>query len=461
MKRLLFLCVLWGGGTAVSGAQPGVSDVTFLQGDDRVVTIAYRLSNAPAVITVDVQTNTESGAWASVGGSHLRTLSGAVMCRVEPSADLHHVTWRPDREGLDDWGASVCGIRAVVTAWPTNDTPDYLVVDLTAGAAGGVRYYPTVEALPGGLMENPAYRMTKLVLRRIRAKGVTWQMGTTADRWGVPYGGAYGADGANGGSESPHEVTLDHDYYMGIFELTQAQWATLREVAHWSYFQVLGKEMRPVDSVSYCALREGDANGTAAADGDWSYPNAPYPGSLCGRLRARTGLDFDLPSEAEWEFAARGGHGDGFWGDGRPIAYGTGRYESWWWDGQLDARYGGAGLVDMPEIRGYSWHGEEIATVGVERGTAAVGSYPPNGFGLYDMAGNVYEWCLDWYKADIAALNGAVNTAAERNERILRGGSQYCEHGAVDCRPSRRLSRNPAEHLAGVGARVVCRAGLE
>jgi len=441
---------------AAAAALPVVSDVTIKQGADRAVTISYRLANEPAVVTVDVQTNAGNGAWVSIGGENMSCLSGDAMCRVEAGETVRKATWLPDRAWTGNLVAAG-GARAVVTPWPTNDTPDYLVVDIMSNATDRIRYYPSVEWIPGGLLKDPSYRMSKLVLRRIHSKGVPWQMGTTADRWGVPYGASGGSDGMSGGLEAAHEVTLDHDYYIGVFELTQAQWATLQETARGCYFKY-EKQMRPVDSATYCSLREGQAGGSGAEAGDWSYPNAPYPGSVLGILRTRTRLDFDLPSEAEWEFAARGGHGDGFWGDGNPIAFGTGAHTDWTWDGQLNARYGANGLLAYPEILSSAW--EENYTVGTDRGTAAVGSYPPNGYGLYDMAGNVHEWCLDWYKADIASLNGAVNTTAERSERIVRGGSQYCGNGAVDCRPSRRLSHRPDWRAAGTGARVACRAGL-
>jgi len=454
MKLLIpFLPIMVVG--AASAALPIVSDVTISQGEDRAVTISYKLANEPAIVTVDVQTNDGNGAWISIGGANMGCVSGDAMRRIEPGEAVRRATWLPDRAWTGNLVAAG-GARAVVTPWPTNDTPDYLVVDISGCSSDRVRYYPSVEWIPGGLLNDPSYRMSKLVLKRIRSKGVTWQMGTTADRWGVPWG-TNSSDGMNGGLEAAHEVTLDHDYYIGVFELTQAQWAVLQETARGCYFK-LEKAMRPVDSATYCSLREGKASDWVQEPGDWSYPNEPYPGSILGILRDRTKLDFDLPSEAEWEFAARGGHGDGFWGDGNPIAYGTGTYGSWTWDGQLNARYGAPEIVSCPEIRSSVW--EENFTVGADRGTAVVGSYPPNGHGLYDMAGNVYEWCLDWYKADISTLNGGVNTTAERNERIVRGGSQYCSSGAVDCRPSRRLSCDPAKRAAGTGARAVCRAGL-
>ncbi len=456
MKLSMMILPLLASGMA-SAALPVVSDVAIAQGSDRAVTISYKLANEPAVITVDVQTNAGNDVWASIGGANVGRVLGDAMCLVEPGDAVRTATWQPDRTWTGNRVAAE-GARVVVTPWPTNDTPDYMVVDIMSNSTDRVRYYPSVEWIPGGLLGDPAYRMSKLVMKRIHAKGVVWQMGTAADRWGVPNAGKTGSFTLNAGSEAPHEVTLDHDYYIGVFELTQAQWATLQESSRGCVFK-LDKEMRPVDSATYCSLREGPASGTGAADGDWSYPNDPYSGSILGILRSRTGLDFELPSEAEWEFAARGGHGDGFWGDGNPIAFGTGAYSYWQWDAQLDARYGGNELTSCSEILWSEWTGNY--SVSTNRGTAAVGSYPPNDYGIYDMAGNVHEWCLDWFKDDISSLNGEVNTTADRSERIVRGGSQYCNRGALDCRPSRRLSGSPSTTYSGVGARVACRAGLK
>ena len=84
-------------------------------------------------------------------------------------------------------------------------------------------------------------------------------------------------------------------------------------------------------------------------------------------------------------------------------------------------------------------------------GTAVVGSYAPNSWGLYDMHGNVWEWCLDWYAADIAGLGGAVNMAAGTS-RVQRGGSWNNDAG--NCRAARRNDNAPANRNNDIGFRL-------
>ena len=102
-------------------------------------------------------------------------------------------------------------------------------------------------------------------------------------------------------------------------------------------------------------------------------------------------------------------------------------------------------------------------------GTAIVGSYAPNAWGLYDTAGNVWEWCLDWYEDNINVYGGAVNidhstpaktlSGASGVSRVLRGGSWY---GAADyCRPAYRSNVTPTYRINDYGFRVVCTAGLQ
>ncbi len=435
--------------TSLQAATPEVTDVTMTQsGSGRLVTITYKLTG-DAVVTLDVQTNATPNAatgWASIGGAAICNAQGAVWRKVT-SADAdgngdYTITWRPDLSWVDDIGngfkiADGCA-KAVVTAWSLDNTPNYMVVDISAAAQQDTQqYYPAADFLPGGILGNSEYRTGMLVMRKIMAKDVTWMMGSTTLE-----------TKRNATREATHQVTLTNNYYVGVFPVTQAQWDLVQtnRLAPSYYNNAAYRAMRPVEQVCYNEIRNSANNSANTA---YNWPVDPNPSSFLGLLRSKTGLDFDLPSEAEWEFAARAGNGDTKWGDGSAILntdadenlHLLGRYE----------RNGGKVLSGTS-------YANPAQSCGAENGTAIVGSYAPNAWGLYDMAGNVWEWCLDGYADDITALNGAVNTSTITS-RVRRGGSSSDVAGI--CRPAFRNSASPTARASTLGFRVACTAGLQ
>jgi len=332
-----------------------------------------------------------------------------------------------------------------MTAWALDNTPDYMVVDITSTAATNTQcYYPSVDYLPGGILSNQNYRTTKIVMRKIMAKDVEWTMGSTTLE-----------TQRNATREAPHQVTLTNNYYIGVFPVTQAQWDLIqtRYPAMSTFKNPADRAMRPVDTVSYNAIRISTWD---SDDSTYSWPHDPNPSSFLGNLRTKTGIDFDLPSEAQWEFAARAGNGDTKWGDGSGILN-TDK------DANLD-------LLGRYRMNGGFINGstQPDNSVGATNGTAIVGSYAPNAWGLYDMAGNIREWCLDWYADNITAHGGKVNidpatpantlSGASGENRVVRGGSWYDTAG--DCRPAYRHSLTPSGRYSNYGFRLLCSAGL-
>jgi formylglycine-generating enzyme required for sulfatase activity len=152
--------------------------------------------------------------------------------------------------------------------------------------------------------------------------------------------------------------------------------------------------------------------------------------SFIGRIRAKTGLSIDLPTEAQWEYACRAGTTSSYYNNGGNAESDLstlGRY-----DGNLNDGRGG-----------YSEH-------------TKVGSYAPNAWGLHDMHGNVYEWCLDWY-GSLTNSSDPVGSVSG-SYRVRRGGCWY--YGADSCTSSYRDYDSPSDHNLYYGFRLACSAGL-
>lgn len=192
-----------------------------------------------------------------------------------------------------------------------------------------------------------------------------------------------------------HEVSLTQDYYIAETEVTQELYTAVMG-SNPSYFTE-GSNL-PVERVSH-----NDAQ------------------LFCISLSSLTGRNFTLPTEAQWEYAARGGH--------KAPASTT--------------LYAGSNDVDA-----VAWH-DDISG----KKTHPVAFKASNALGLYDMSGNVWEWCLDWY-SDYG--NGAETNPqgpASGSSRVSRGGS--CFNVAKSCRVSHRNSDNPTHSDKNLGFRIV------
>ena len=421
MKMRIFLGLLGVGLSAwadpASGI-PKVTDVVMTQAVERLVTITYRLTDAPAIVTLDIQTNATDGTWASIGGTNIWSLSGDVNRKVS-GKETYTIHWRPDIS----WpGRKIAegGARAVVTAWALDNPPDYMVVDISENAgADAVEWYPSVDFLPGGLLGDDRYRQSAIVMRKINAHNVTFTVGTI------------GEYNRNATRERTHAATLTSSFYMGVFEVTQAQWARIFTERLWpSYFNnETCRAMRPVEQICFNEVRRGGTS--SSTGGEWPAP--PGEGSFLKLLRDKTQIDFDLPSETQWEYACRAGHGEGQWGDGTPLEGGA----------ATPGRCTSTGGADS-----------DARTVTAEKGTAIVGSYAPNSWGIYDMHGNVQELCLDYFMDDPSSLRGGVNTTVNTGGHIVRGGCFLQSWASI--RASYRSYNKDNYQPKHFGFRVIC-----
>ena len=195
--------------------------------------------------------------------------------------------------------------------------------------------------------------------------------------------------------ELQHQVTLTQDYWLSKYPITQAQYRSVTG-SNPSYFS--GRDNNPVEDVT------------------WAQANS-FAQSVGGRL----------PTEAEWEFAARGGN--------RSNGY----------------IYSGSNNLD--EV-GWYWSNIPSQSSGnIGYGTQPVGQKQPNELGIYDMSGNVYEWCSDWYNSYPTGAVTNPTGASTGDYREIRGGDWSDD--AQGCRAASRNIDDPSSPFNYVGFRVV------
>ena len=231
---------------------------------------------------------------------------------------------------------------------------------------------------------NRLIQVGNVQFEMVYVEGGTFRMGATEEQ---------GRDAWD--NEKPvHRVTLS-SYLIGKHEVTQALWEEVMG-SNPSYNKQGGDY--PVEHVSWADCQE-----------------------FIGKLNARTGMQFRLPTEAEWEYSARGGN--------RSKGY----------------KYAGSNNLDD-----VGWYGDNS-----DEHTHPVGRKKPNELGLYDMSGNVVEWCQDWYGdyTEESQTNPTGPQSGKGGSRVLRGGGYWSD--ARGCRVSNRYRSVPGCRGAGSGLRLV------
>jgi formylglycine-generating enzyme required for sulfatase activity len=225
----------------------------------------------------------------------------------------------------------------------------------------------------------------------IRVEGGTYTMGCQDGR----------DTDCSDSEKPPHQVTVS-TFYLSKYEVTQAQWRQVMGRDPTTPYNK-GCDQCPVEKVSWNDIQE-----------------------FLQKLNAQTGQNYRLPTEAEWEYAARGGN------KSRGYLY--------------------SGSNDIGEVAWYSANAQEGNSHGAQRTTRPVGGKKPNELGLYDMSGNVWEWCSDWYGYYENSAQQNPRSPTSGTARVLRGGSWL--NNPRDCRSANRGRYAPAFSHNNIGFRL-------
>ena len=410
MKNLLSLGLALS--AAAAFAAPTISNQSVAYDPvTRNLKVAYTLSEK-AVVTADFLVG-----GVSIGVTNFLNAVGDLNRTVK--AGDRAIYWRPHR----DWPGHVEDVTVRVTAWPADNPPDYLVADLRY--TGENRYYVSAEAIPFGI-SNDLYKTEKMVFRKIPAKGIKWRMGAKGET-GQGISGDYPA------METVHWVTLTENYYMGIYQVTKYQHALVTGGTPSGSVHDLLNHIPP-EHIYFSNVR-----GTVGPT------ETPPDTCYVGKMRLLTGIaTADIPTDAQWEFACRAGTSTAF-NNGKNLGAGI-------WDPSPNA----------DEVGWVSKSANQKIVPDSTDGIQPVGYLKPNNWGLYDMHGNLQEWCRDWYAKTPYAENSEVENPTgptEGTERVTRGSDCGTAPGCARSASRNKFTVNTAQFPGRIGYRLMCGAG--
>ena len=347
----------------------------------------------------------------------------AIGGEVMPVGDGRHVL-TINTSALMTVGGAIANFRVALSATAAEMDPDevlYKVVDLDSGVitdvtrgeilSGSLGAYSTdytwatewIERVPDSKQclwlepaSNDVFKTSKLVLRKVPAGSFRMGFGDMSD------------------ASAGLAVAISRPFYMGVFEMTQAQCEKIAPSLSTAFFvNPSYKNTRPMDSVTFQQIR-GKVKGLV-----WptDFDRGVDEGTYVDALRKLTKMDgFDLPTEAQWEYACRAG---------TTTAYNNGYSGS---DNDVAAKWVARNKSSATA--------PATADVDLSGGTLPVGSLCPNPWGLFDMQGNVWEWTLDLYKAS-TQVGGVdpvgVTEGFVGNNRTVKGGCYSGGNASMQC----------------------------
>ena len=244
------------------------------------------------------------------------------------------------------------------------------------------------------LNNETEYTVNGVTFKMISVEGGTFTMGATAEQGSDAYDTEY----------PTHQVTLS-SFSIGQTEVTQELWQAVMgsNPSHFNGGSYGTNLQRPVEKVNWGDCQE-----------------------FIMKLNQMTGKNFRLPTEAEWEYAARGG--------------------------SLSQGYKYSGSNNIDDVAWYRDNAYNVGSSSPDYGTHTVATKQPNELGIYDMSGNVWEWCQDWYGSYSAGAQTNPTGPVSGYDRVPRGGCWSNNAGA--CRVSNRNYYYPEDRRNGLGLRL-------
>jgi formylglycine-generating enzyme required for sulfatase activity len=259
-----------------------------------------------------------------------------------------------------------------------------MVIDLSSGANSSKYPVSYLDAVPSGGWSDE-YKTTKLVLRKCLK-----------------------------GKDPKGRYTLTKGFYIGVFEVTCKQYYLV--MGSWPSGHGESDACQPAEYITW----------NMARGNNWPGNTSPAANSFTGKLKSRTGLLADLPTEAQWEYACRAGTTSSF-------------------------NNGGNDEADLKKVGRY--YGNSSGTYNGQQGnwSSAVGSYKANAWGIYDMHGNLWELCLDWYGNSTPSGTDPKGPSSGIY-RVSKGGSYYAQWNS--CTSSSRIEGSTGYQTYEDGFRV-------